>query len=437
LAKVLADESTERLSQVLAIPRPYSSFSTFLHLLSSLSQISGIPIHRAASTFTSDFSGSCRFQATPYSSHLRTNFSLQTHSNESLPTLIMKTFQHSAVQDEYELQRITTNLLALQLGFHNNPNIFHRVVESMKKSDLREFAANARDDIYFKMHARPRNRGFSNFDLQGDIDELLQERRSPQGTLFSPLRSKWQPEQGLDAVNVLRGMNRQLGLQISNYSTDITLQLIAACGIALSQRGQVIPYDGRNSLLRDCWVVYDRLERFPCDPNVDASPQSRWSTISPRINHVQPIRPQCGPLLPVPPPQEFKELLSFVRRIEQKIDLKLNIGFSGAPPAPSDQLDQFKDVNKQLLNIRQQLFVLKHQTNQILTGLCSEEGSVGSRPQTDESVPPCTPAEQNSDDGQHISFASLCASLELLEPADHSHEALFMGNAEQQATKFD
>ncbi|EGU73381.1 hypothetical protein FOPG_16739 [Fusarium oxysporum f. sp. conglutinans race 2 54008] len=350
----------------------------------------------------------------------------------------MKTFQHSAVQDEYELQRITTNLLALQLGFHNNPNIFHRVVESMKKSDLREFAANARDDIYSKMHARPRNRGFSNFDLQGDIDELLQERRSPQGTLFSPLRSKWQPEQGFDTVDVLRGMNRQLGLQISNYSTDITLQLIAACGIALSQRGQVIPYDCRNSLLRDCWLVYDRLERFPCDPNVDASPQSRWSALSPRINHVQPIRPpQCGPLLPVPPPQELEEILSAMKRIEQKIDLKLNIGFSGAPPGLSYQLGPFENVNKQLLNIRQQITVLAHQTNQVFAHIHSEEGAVGSRQQTDESDPPCTPAEQNSDDGQHISIASLCASLELLEPADHSHEALFMGNAEQQATKFD
>ncbi|EXK27027.1 hypothetical protein FOMG_16465 [Fusarium oxysporum f. sp. melonis 26406] len=347
----------------------------------------------------------------------------------------MEAFQYPAVRDDYELQRITINLLALQLGFHNDPNIFHVVVESMKKSDLRGFAATTRNDIYFKMHARPRNSGSSNSDLQDDIDELLQERRS-QGTVFLPFHSKLQPGQALDAENLLYGMDRRLGLQISNYSTDISLQLIAACGIALSQRGQYLPYDCRSSLLIDCWLVYSRLERFPCDPNVDASPQSRWSAISPRINHVQPIRPpQCGPLLPVPPPQELKEILSYMERIEQKIDLKLNIGFSGAPPDPSHQLGPFENVNKQLLNIYQQITILSHQTNQILSYLYSEESPVGSCPQTDESVPPCTPAEQNSDDGQHISITSLCASLELLEPADDSHEALFMGNAEQQANK--
>ncbi|EGU74073.1 hypothetical protein FOPG_14510 [Fusarium oxysporum f. sp. conglutinans race 2 54008] len=348
----------------------------------------------------------------------------------------MEAFQYPEIRDIYELQRITINLLALKLGFNNDPNVFHVVVESMKKSDLRGFAATTRNDIYSKMHARPRNSGSSNFDLQSDIDELLQERRY-QGTVFLPFRSEGQPGQALDSMNLLYGIGRRLGLKIS-YSTDISLQLIAACGIALSQRGQYLPYDCRGSLLRDCELVYSRLDRFPCGPNVDASPQSRWSDISPRINHVQPIRPpQFGPLLPVPPPPELKEILSVMKRIEQKIDLNLNIGFSGAPPGPSHQLGPFENVGEQLLNIHQQIAILSHQTNQILAHLYSEEGAVGSRQQTDESVPPCTPAEQNSDDGQQISISSLCASLELLEPANHLHEARFMGHATQQATKFD
>jgi len=274
--------------------------------------------------------------------------------------------RHPTAEDESELQVITINLLTIQFCLFNTTPNLNAVVQAMKGfPNFHEFAASVRDDIYTRMDAFPLDKGSSNVHLKRDIDELLQEWTLNQGTTFSILLSNQQPEEGLEAESVLRNMDRLLALQICDYSSDVSLQLIVACSIALSQRLQVIAYDQSSSLVRYCWLVCDRLERFPCAGDTVSS-QSRWSTISPRINHVQPINPYLsGPPPPVSPPEIIKQILSFVERIDQKVSLSLNI--SSENMIVEQQL-------RELLSLQSKRI---QQNNKLLSHLVSDDNSGG------------------------------------------------------------
>ncbi|KAI7766382.1 hypothetical protein LZL87_013156 [Fusarium oxysporum] len=282
----------------------------------------------------------------------------------------MKVIQVPAVPKSLEAQDpelvvIAINTISLQLCSQYAPKLFQSVVGALKLG-LRNCAANARDDIYLEMQARPQNRGSSNAQLQGDIDELLQERKSPQGTFFSTLHSKRQPEQTFDAITVLRGLKHSLGLQIVDYSTDTEVQLIAACGIALSQLGRVIAYEPTCSLVRYCWLVQDRLERFP------------------RSRCFASIRP---PVVQSSQQAMTSEILSIARRVEQKVE-----------DLPRDQSDQ--DVKNNLnLSVRvDKIEQLK--LHQLLPENTRNQKAA-------PCAPPSTPVRQSPDDGQH---ADICSS---------------------------
>ncbi|KAG5758444.1 hypothetical protein H9Q72_013420 [Fusarium xylarioides] len=170
----------------------------------------------------------------------------------------------------------------------------------MTKSTLRDFVANLRDDIYSDMKARPQNQETSNDQLSHDLEELMQERQCPQNTPFRLIYFKQQGKEDYQAEEVLRSLDRALDLQIDDYSTDLPLQLIAATGIRLSQNCRVLKFDTSSSLPRDCWLIQDRFERLVDESDVDTSPESRWSTISPRIVGF-PLRYPPAP--PPTPPQ--------------------------------------------------------------------------------------------------------------------------------------
>ncbi|RBR09933.1 uncharacterized protein FIESC28_09679 [Fusarium coffeatum] len=181
----------------------------------------------------------------------------------------MKDIQDPAVQDQCQLQVITINLIALHVGAYGALDDYSLIVEKLKKSDLREFATSVRDTIYSLTSSRPHDKEDSNGHLQGNIDELL---RNSTSAFFSTLSSKGMPEQQLEPINALKDMAGLLELDIDD-SADISLHLIATCGIALSQIGQVIPYNKGSSLARHCWMV---LEPFNRMLHVNTSPQSRW-----------------------------------------------------------------------------------------------------------------------------------------------------------------
>ncbi|EWY97423.1 hypothetical protein FOYG_02263 [Fusarium oxysporum NRRL 32931] len=244
--------------------------------------------------------------------------------------------EHSEAQSEYELQILAINFLSLKFklccNHHNVRSVYYSTLQSMKKSTLRDFVANVRDDIYSEMKSRPENRETSNHQLSLDFRELFQERLCPQNTPFRMMYFEQQAKGNHKAEEVLRELNQSLDLQIVDYSTDQPLQLIAATGVRLSQRCRVLSFDTSSSLPRDCWLIQDRFTRFNRVPDADISPQSRWSTISPRISQLPPIRPRLG-WPPAPPPtppqsppqQQLSQILSSMQRLEQKV-LNIHLG---------------------------------------------------------------------------------------------------------------
>ncbi|RKK19458.1 hypothetical protein BFJ66_g13039 [Fusarium oxysporum f. sp. cepae] len=278
--------------------------------------------------------------------------------------ILVPVVPESSESQDLELVVIAINTISLQLCSQYVPTLFQSFVAALKLG-IRNCAANARDDIYLEMQARPQNRGSSNTQLQGDIDELLQERISRQGNHFRTLHSKRQPEHMLDAVTILRGLKHSLGLQIVDYSTDTEVQLIAACGIALSQLGRVIAYEPTCPFVRYCWLVQDRLERFP------------------RSRCLAPIRP---PVAQSSQQAMTSEILSIARRVEQKID-----------DLPRDQSDQ--DV-KNNLNLSVRVDKIEQlELHQLLPENTRNQNAA-------PCAPPPTPVRQSPDDGQHADIYS-------------------------------
>ncbi|KAF4338210.1 hypothetical protein FBEOM_7895 [Fusarium beomiforme] len=277
----------------------------------------------------------------------------------------MNVIQNPTVQCELERHIITINLISF-LG-PDSGSI--RALIDLMRPDAYEFAGYIRDVIYHEMGAPPQNSGCTNDDLQHDIEELLVKRESRQGNLFLTLLPRL-PEPASEEAYVLCAINHRLKLQISNPWTDTRIKLIVACGVALSQRGQLIAYDQRSSLAQHCWRVLDDLERFP--------------------------------RAPIQPNKELKEILSGIKRSEHMS----NVGF--------------EDVNKQLSDMSVQLAVIANQQNQIcvmLADICNKEGSVGSCQQTAEIDPPCTP-----DDGQQVPISQLLHTISL-GFSDSSHQS--------------
>jgi hypothetical protein len=197
-------------------------------------------------------------------------------------------------ENQHLLQVLTINFISVKLGraSHHDPRrSFSTIFQDLQQSSLQEYAANVRDDIYSTANARPRKRDSSNSQLSCDLHELSQELEFDRGIRFSNLSFIGKPDESSKAENILRGLNQLLDLGIHDFSTNPMLQLIAACGIALAQRGQILVYDRSSSLLRDCWLIQDRFERF----SIDSDSRSQWSAMSPRIAQF--------PTLPPPPPQ--------------------------------------------------------------------------------------------------------------------------------------
>ncbi|KAF4414908.1 hypothetical protein FACUT_13855 [Fusarium acutatum] len=258
----------------------------------------------------------------------------------------------SEAQSEHELQILAINLLSLKFklcyNHHDVRSLYYSTLQSLKKSTLRDFVANVRDDIYSDMKSRPKNRATSNGQLSHDLKELLQAQNAPFRTIDFEQQEEGK-EETYSAEEVLRDLNQSLDLQIDDYSTDLPLQLIAATGVRLSQRGQALQFDASSSLPRDCWLIQDRFTRLKRVPDADISPQTRWSELSPRIRQLPSIRPPPG-WPPAPPPtppqsppqQQLSLILSSMQRLEQKVlDIHLgqtkqiavlvenDIGFSG------------------------------------------------------------------------------------------------------------
>ncbi|KAF5240553.1 hypothetical protein FANTH_9524 [Fusarium anthophilum] len=294
----------------------------------------------------------------------------------------MDIIQNPTVQPELERQIITINLISF-LG-PDSDSI--RALIDLMGLDTYEFAGYIRDEIYNEMGAPPQKRGCTNDDLKHDIQELSVKRKSRQGNLYSTLQPRC-PESPAEEAYVLFAINQQLKLQISNPFADKRIKLIVACGVALSQRGQLIAYDQRSSLAQHCWRVLNDRGKF--------SPA------------------------PIQPNKELKEVLSGIKQIEHK----LNIGF--------------EDIYKHLSNIHAQLAVLANQQTQacmMLVDLCNDEGSVGSCQQTAEIDPPCTP-----DDGQQIPISQIFnIPLRLPNSSHQPHEAPPMERTPiEQTAKFD
>ncbi|CVL09071.1 uncharacterized protein FMAN_15414 [Fusarium mangiferae] len=250
------------------------------------------------------------------------------------------TLEPSEAQSEHELQILAINFLSLKFKLCYNRQsvrpLYSSTLQSMKKSTLRDFVANIRDDIYSDMKARPQNRETSNHELSLNFSELSQERRCPQNTRFEKMYFEQQAKGNHKAEGVLRELNQSLNLQVDDYSTDLPLQLIAATGIHLSQHCRVLYFDMNSSLPRDCWLIWDRLERLKGALDADTSPQSRWSDLSPRIGQPPSCPPPGSPLaLPPTPPQsppqqQMSKFLSSMQRIEEKV-LDIHLGQTKQP----------------------------------------------------------------------------------------------------------
>ncbi|KAF9766163.1 hypothetical protein IL306_001464 [Fusarium sp. DS 682] len=288
-----------------------------------------------------------------------------------------------------ELVVIAINMISFQCCFQHAAKSFCSAVAAVKLG-LLNCAANARDDIYLQMGARPRNRESSKVQLQADLDELLQVRQTPQGTLFSALKSKTQPDWTLNGETVLRGLNHSLGLQIVDYNADLEEKLIAACSIGLSQLGRVITYDPTSSLVSNCWLVQDILERFP---------RSRCLAL------LRPINQPVPPFTQSPQESAISDILIRLERLEEDIedlkkdqrdqDVKNNLNLSVRVDNPDD--GQFKQVTNHLSDIAQKLGGISYGFR------TSNKGPDG---------PPCTPAnrtsvELNTDDGQNVSIDNM------------------------------
>ena len=268
----------------------------------------------------------------------------------------MKNVQGPAVQDRCQLQVATINLIALHIGAYGGPDIYSVIVEKLERSDLREFAASIRNTIYHSTSSHPHSKEASNVHLESNIDELLKNSTS---AFFSTLSSQGGTEQELKPMNVLRDITRLLELHVDD-SIDISLQLIATCGIALSHIRQVIAYNQSSSLVRHCWMVLEALKGFV---HVTASPQSRWSAISPTLD-----------------------------------EITQQSNHNTCTTGTSDHVTSKLSDHQILQEIRDQQIILSLQMNQILSYLVSSDGSVGS----------CQDMEQI--EGQQVSI------LELLGP---------------------
>ncbi|CZR37653.1 uncharacterized protein FPRO_07156 [Fusarium proliferatum ET1] len=294
----------------------------------------------------------------------------------------MNPLQNPAVRCDIERQIITINLLSF-LG--PDPESIHPLIDLMKP-DPYNFAVYIRNEMYLEMDTPLQKRGCTNADLQNDIEVFRLKRASRQGNIFLTLPPRL-PEAVSVESYVLHAIKRRLDLPIFNPWADTTTKLIVACGVALSQRGQLIAYDQKASLADHCWQVLDDLETSPCATSL--------------------------------PNNELKEVLSGIKRIEHK----LNVGF--------------EDVYKQLLDIRADLAVIENQQGQIcmmLVDLSSKEGSVGSCQQTADINPPRTP-----DDGQQVPISQLLnIPLRFPDSSHQPHEAPPMKRTPiEQPAKFD
>ncbi|KAF5675906.1 hypothetical protein FDENT_9623 [Fusarium denticulatum] len=288
----------------------------------------------------------------------------------------MSALQNPAVRCDTERQIITINLLSF-LG--PDPDSIHPLIDLMK-SDPYDFAVHIRNEIYLEMRTSLQKRGCTNIDLQYDIEVLRLKRASRQGNTFLTLPPR-RPKAASVESYVLHAINRGLDLHIFNPWTDTTTKLIVACGVALSQRGQLIAYDPKNSLADHCWQVLDDLETFPCAPSL--------------------------------PNNELKDILSVMKR-------NSDVGF--------------EDVNKQLSDTRQVLAVIVNHQKQIgamLASLCTEESSQ----HTADIDPPSTP-----DNGQQVLLSQSLHTIPsgFLEVGQQSQKAPPMERTtSEQPAKFD
>ncbi|KAF5714458.1 hypothetical protein FGLOB1_3490 [Fusarium globosum] len=247
----------------------------------------------------------------------------------------MNALQNPAVRCDIERQIITINLLSF---LRPDPDSIHPLIDFMK-SDPYKFPVYIRNEIYLEMRIPLQKRGCTNADLQCDIEVLRRKRTSRQGNIFLTLPTKW-PEAASVESYVLHAINRRLDLHIFNPWSDTTTKLIVACGVVLSQRGQLITYDRKSSLADHCWQVLDDLETFICAPS--------------------------------PPNNELKEILSGIKRIEHESNVR------------------FEDLSEHLAVLANQ----QDQISMMLADLCNKEGSVGSCQQKAEISRPCTPDGQ-------------------------------------------
>ncbi|KAG9494974.1 hypothetical protein J7337_013203 [Fusarium musae] len=286
----------------------------------------------------------------------------------------MNLLQNSAVRCDIERQIITINLLSF-LG--PDPESIHPLIELMQ-SDPYNFAVYIRNEMYFEMGTPLQKRGCTNADLQNDIEVFRLKRASRQGNIFLTLPLRLPKAVSVESY-VLHAIKRRLDLPIFNPWADTTSKLIVACGVALSQRGQLIAYDQKASLADHCWQVLDDLETSPCATSL--------------------------------PNNELKDILIVMKR---NSDVR------------------FENINKQLSDMRAHLAVIANQQNQILIMLASnKEGSVGYCEET---------AEIDPDDGQQVLISQLHDNISLgfSNSSHHSHEAPPMERTPiEQPAKFD
>ncbi|RBA08486.1 hypothetical protein FPRO05_14367 [Fusarium proliferatum] len=273
----------------------------------------------------------------------------------------MNPLHNPAVRCDIERQIITINLLSF-LG--PDSDSIHPLIDLMK-SDPYNFAVYIRNEMYLEMGIPLQKRGCTNADLQNDIEVFRLKRTSRLGNIFLTLPPR-QPEAVPVESYVLHAIKRRLDLPIFNPWADTTTKLIVACGVALSQRGQLIAYDQKASLADHCWQVLDDLETFPCAPSL--------------------------------PNNELKDILSVMKR-------NSDVGF--------------EDINKQLSHLRQFFTVIVDHQKQIggmLASLCTEEGSQ----HTADIDPPCTP-----DGGHQVPLSQLLHAIPsgCLEVSQQSHKA--------------
>ncbi|CVK91533.1 uncharacterized protein FMAN_09605 [Fusarium mangiferae] len=286
----------------------------------------------------------------------------------------MNPLHNPAVRCDIERQIITINLLSF-LG--PDSDSIHPLIGLMK-SDPYNFAVYIRNEMYLEMGTPLQKRGCTNADLQNDIEVFRLKRASRQGNLFLTLPPK-QPEAVSVESYVLHAIKRRLDLHIFNPWADTTTKLIVACGVALSQRGQLIAYDQKASLADHCWQVLDDLETSPCATSL--------------------------------PNNELKDIIIVMKR---NSDVR------------------FENINKQLSDMRAHLAVIENQQNQVLimlANLCNKEGSVDYCEET---------AEIDPDDCQQVPVGQLLHKISLGFSNSSDHEAPPMERTPiEQPAKFD